>query len=80
MKKPTRWMTNLPELIESLGVRCNNASLPPAKQHVHHMVMGSCRHGKRSELAAIYPMALVETILKALVAHKEQCKNSLHTL
>ena len=52
-KKPTRWMTNAPELAAALNVQCNG-------QHPHLKILG----GQRSAQAQVYPVKLIKTIVK----------------
>lgn len=61
VKKPTRWMTNSPELAKILEGTCANDHPNIAKWHRHvHLVNG------RAKMARIYPKALVQGILKGL--------------
>ena len=55
VKKPTRWMSNCPALLEALGVRCDGT-------HSHLPLIG----GKRSYHAQFYPPKLCRVIAKAL--------------
>ena len=62
IRKPTCWMTNLPELAETLRGVCTN-DLPGGKHERHrhiHLVNG------RAKMARIYPPALVRAVLRAL--------------
>ena len=62
IRKPTYWMTNSPELAETLRGVCTN-DLPGAKRERHrhiHLVNG------RAKMARIYPPALVRAVLRAL--------------
>ena len=62
IQKPTYWMTNPPELAETLRGVCTN-DLPGGKHEWHrqiHLVNG------RAKMARIYPPALVRAVLRAL--------------
>ena len=62
IRKPSCWMTNLPELAETLRGVCAN-DLPGGKHEWHrhiHLVNG------RAKMARIHPPALVRAVLRAL--------------
>ena len=59
-RKPTRWMTNAPELVRHLARKCNGTHA----EHVH-LLSG------RAARAAIYPPALVEAIIQGLQVQRE---------
>ena len=53
-KKPTKWMSSSPQMLECLSRRC-------AGKHVHQPLMG----GRAAE-AAFYPMDLITAILRGM--------------
>ena len=61
VKKPTRWMSNSPEILHMLKERCDGkdgrCSRPGGGEHA------SCT-GKTARMAAIYPMKLCKAILQ----------------
>ena len=61
-KKPTRWMTNAPELAKLLAVRCD-------KSHRHQHLMGG-----RAAAAAFYSPKLLRTIIKGIARTLEASK------
>jgi hypothetical protein len=60
VKKPTRWMSNAPRLLRSLGYRC-------AGKHKHTQLLNG-----RAAAAAIYPPELVLAIIRGLQAQREE--------
>ena len=58
-KKPTRWMSNAPYLLRSLGIRCHGG-------HTHTELLGG-----RARAAAKYPPELVLAIVRGLQAQRE---------
>ena len=60
VKKPTKWMSNAPRLLRSLGYRCSG-------RHQHTQLLGG-----RAAAAAIYPPELVLAIVKGLQAQREE--------
>eukprot|EP00435_Cladocopium_sp_Y103_P028086 s2384_g7.t1 len=56
-RKPTGFLSNNPQVIEQLGLRCDGT-------HPHEMVIGRDSGGLRSRQAQHYPAGLVEAILK----------------
>jgi hypothetical protein len=60
VKKPTKWMSNAPRLLASLGYRCNG-------RHQHTPLLGG-----RAANAAIYPPELVLAIVRGLQAQREE--------
>ena len=60
VKKPTRWMSNAPRLLRSLGYRC-------CGRHQHTPLLGG-----RAAAAAVYPPELVLAIVKGLQAQREE--------
>ena len=55
VQKPTRFLSNSPELLKLLGVRCSG-------DHDHQPLIG----GTNSKKAQIYPPQLCRTILKGI--------------
>ena len=62
IRKPTCWMTNSPELAETLRGVCTN-DLPGRKHERHRHIH---RVNGRAKIARIYPPALVRAVLRAL--------------
>ena len=60
-KKPTRWMSNAPRLLRSLGFRCMG-------RHSEHTRL----LGGRAAAAAVYPPELVLAIARGLQAQREE--------
>jgi hypothetical protein len=61
VKKPTRWMSNAPRLLRSLGYRCMG-------RHAQQTPL----LGGRAAAAAIYPPEFVIAIVKGLQAQREE--------
>ena len=60
VKKPTRWMSNAPRLLRSLGFRCDG-------KHAHTRLLGG-----RAGAAAVYPPEMVVAIVRGLQAQREE--------
>ena len=60
VKKPTRWMSNAPRLLCSLGFRCDG-------KHAHTRLLGG-----RAGAAAVYPPEMVVAIVRGLQAQREE--------
>ena len=58
IKKPTSFLSNNDEILETLGVHCD-------RSHEHQQIIGSDCFGPRSKQAQEYPQTLVEKILRA---------------
>ena len=59
IKKPTKWLTNCPEVLKTLDRRCGGRGGACSKGGMHQVCAGS-----RARRAAIYPFALCRAILK----------------
>ena len=66
VKKPTKWMSNMKGVIETLHRTCagRDGSCSDGRRHA------SCT-GKRAERAAIYPIKLCKAILQGIRCHLE---------
>ena len=61
IKKPTRWMSNAPKILEMLGRRCKGRGGACSMGGFHRLCSGG-----RAREAAIYPFALCKAILQGI--------------
>ena len=65
VEKSTGWMSNCPELLDAVGVRCSNlTAATDAEKHRHVKLQGS-----KTQAAERYPPRLIIAILRAIRAY-----------